>query len=273
MLDVDQDDVTLAVVPLLPDEGPARPDQLFDGPRHEDAFGGASGIRQGPAFTPAEVERIKALVKERLLYAAAGYSAEAAQALEAAPLERYHEVSAHFDHAKMLSKLGRILSADAVAEIKKMSFFDYVREGFGEVYLADEDGVGHEQICIRLVRPGRREDVGSLHRDDWFWAYYNWPVPAGENRTKVWTGICVDAPRNGLMLAPGSHRDTRGYRVEQQAGKIAFVPDFHWREIGLHRFAGAPGAPVLFNYKTLHVGSVNRADTCRVSIETTLMYR
>jgi hypothetical protein len=268
-----QDDVTLAVVPMLAEAAPPPGGSVFDGPRHEDAFGGESGIRRGPSFTPAEVKRIEALVKERLLYAAAGYSQAAADALEATPLERYHDVSVQFDHSKMLSKLGRILSGDAVAEIKQMSFFDYVRDVFGDFYLADEDGVGHEQICIRVVRPNQREDVGSLHRDDWFWSYYNWPVPSGENRTKVWTGICVDAPLNGLMLAPGSHQRPYGYRMVQQEKKIAFEPEFDWRDIGLRRFEGLAGDPVMFNYKTLHVGSVNRAPTCRVSIETTIMYR
>lgn len=266
-------DVTHADPAVLAGIEPLPAPQLLRGARHEDAFGGDDGLRMGPAFSPAEVVRIKALVKEQLLYAAAATSQEAADALDRVELEHYHTVSAQFDHARMLSKMGRILSAEAVGEIKAMSFFAYVREAFGDYYLADEDGVGHEQITLRVVRPGRREDVGSLHRDSWFWDHYGWPVRAGENRAKVWTGICVDAPLNGLMLAPGSHLRDCGHRVDHADGKVAFTPAFDWREIGLRRFDGRPGDPILFNYKTLHVGSLNRAQTCRVSIETTIMYR
>ena len=273
MVTLADEDIILADPPLLDDIAPVPADLLFAGARDERTFGGATGVRQGPSFSTREVARIKALVQERLLYAASAHSQAAADDLERVGLEAYHTVSDRYDHARMLSKLGRILSADAVAEIKHMSFFDYVREAFGPFYLADEDGVGHEQVCIRLVRPGRREDVGSLHRDSWFWDHYGWPVAAGENRTKVWTGICVDAPRNGLMLAPGSHRLDFEHRTELAGGKVQFVPAFDWRDIGLRRFGGRAGDPVLFNYRTLHVGSLNRAETCRVSIETTIMYR
>jgi hypothetical protein len=267
------EDVALAQAPPLLLPAPATASELFQGPRREDMFGGEEGVRRGTRFTEAETLRIKALIKERLLYAASQLSAEAASELEKVDLTQYHTVSERYDHARMLAKSGRILSGEAVEEIKRMSFFDYVREAFGPFYLADEDQVGHEQICIRLVRPQRRSDVGSLHADYWFWEHYGWPVPTGENRTKMWTGIEVDAPRNGLMLAPGSHRSGWGYRTEDQGGKIAFVSEFDWREIGLKRFIGEPGEPVLFNYRTLHIGSLNLAEVCRVSIETTIMYR
>lgn len=273
MLDTIQDDAAWATPPLLDDGDLAPGSALFDGPRHEDRFGGASGLRQGPRFEAAELARLRALIKERLVYAAAAFSREAADAVEGVDLERYHEVSQQFDHSRMLSKLGRVLSGEAAAEIKQMSFFRFVREVFGDFYLADEDGVGHEQVCIRVVRPDKRDDVGSLHRDSWFWDYYNWPVPAGESRTKVWTGVCVEAERNGLLLAPGSHRKPWGHRPSVEGGRVAFIPEFDWKDIGLKRFGGQAGDPILFNYKTLHMGSVNRADVCRVSIETTIMYR
>ncbi len=261
---VDPPFATIEVVP---------PERLLDAHRDERQFGGTSGLRKGPAFSEAELARIKTLVLERLLYAAEAFSPQAAQDLQAVGLEAYHTVSDRMDHARMLSKAGRILSGEAVDEIKRMSFFNYVRDAFGPFKLADEDGVGHEQVCIRLVRPGRREDVGSLHRDSWFWDHYGWPIETGVGRAKVWTGICVDAAKNGLLLAPGSHLASYGHSVEVCGGKVAFVPQFDWRDIGLRRFDGRPGDPVFFNYRTLHVGSLNRAETCRVSIETTILYR
>ena len=166
-------------LPLLEGIDVVPPAELFGGrPPNEQAFGGALGLRKGPAFTADELGRIRDLVKAKLIYSARNLTASAGD-LEDVELENYHLVSDRLDHSKMLCKTGRILGESAVDEIKSMSFFRYVREAFGDFYLSDEDNIGHEQICMRLVRPHRTEDVGSLHRDAWFWEYYKWPVPAG----------------------------------------------------------------------------------------------
>jgi hypothetical protein len=265
-------DVTSFQVPMLDIALAPDPSDLFDGPRCEKNFGGALGLRRGPAFTGAEVARIAALIKDHMLNMAREVSPGAVAGLEAVGLERFHQVEG-YDHPRMLSKRGRILTDAAVQEIKAMSFFDYVRTGFGDFYLADEEDVGHEQITFRLVRPGQSDDVGSLHCDAWFWDAFGTPLPEGVNRTKVWAGIHVQPELNGLRLAPGSHRLAAPHRVDQTGAKAAFTPEFDVADIGLGQFDGAPGDTVLFNYRLLHVGSLNRADACRVSIETTIMYR
>jgi hypothetical protein len=254
--------------PLLP----APVDGLFDGPRNESTFGGARGLARGPAFKASEVARICEIIKAHMLSVAEAVSPAAVPALAATPLERFHGVEG-YDHASMLSKRGRILSDEAVQEMKAMSFFDYVRAAFGDFYLADEEDVGHEQITFRLVRPGRSEDVGSLHRDAWFWDHFGTPLPPGVSRAKVWAPICVEPALNGLRLAPGSHRIDAPYRVDASGRKVKFVPQFDVEAIGLQQFGGEAGEPILFNYKTLHVGSLNRGRHSRVSIETTIMYR
>ncbi len=269
------DDVVTLDVPALEGIEALAPDQLFEGGlRHEEAFGGAAGLRAGPAITESERRRIQDLIQAHLVHTAKAFSASAATEVRAVDLENYHEISDRLDHRQLLSKAGRIMNDEAVQEMKRMSFFDYAREAFGpETYLSDEEGIGHEQVAMRMVRPQRREDVGSLHADAWFWEHYAWAPPAGEHRTKMWMGVCVDAARNGLRLAPGSHRRPSPYRVVIENGKLGFAPDFDMGEIGLGKFLGKPGEPVLFNYRTLHVGSLNTARTTRVSIEITLMYR
>lgn len=256
--------------------GPApAPEALFDGrPRSEEAFGGALGLCRGPALPPDERSRLEALIHEHLVDRARALSRTAAADVRAVALQRYHEVADRLDHRPLLSKRGRIMSAEAVAEIKAMSVFDYARRAFGEeCRLSDEEGVGCEQICLRLVRPDRREDVGTLHADAWFWEHYGWTPPPGVCRAKMWLGVCVDPARNGLLIAPGSHRRRAPYRVTDEGGKVGFAPDFDLRTLDLRRFEGAPGEPILFNYRTLHVGSLNRAETTRVSIEATVLFR
>lgn len=264
-------DPTSFPAPIL-EVGDVRPTTaLFDGPRREVAFGGDTGVCLGPPFTPDEVARIRALIKAHMVATARTVSPDAAPALDAADLENFHKVEG-YDHRRMLSKQGRILSRKAIDEIRSMSFFDYAREAFGPFELADEEGVGYQQITYRLVRPGREEDVGSLHRDAWFWDHYGTTIKPGAQRTKMWTGICTAPGLNGLRLAPGSHRLDAPYQVDQSGLKVAFAPLFDWREIGLAEYQSEAGRPILFNYRTLHVGSLNRADTCRVSIETTFLY-
>jgi hypothetical protein len=266
-------DAVLIEPPVWQPIGPLPPEQVFFGaPRSEQAFGGSAGLLQGPSFTESELDRIRALIKLRLVENAYKMSADVASDIEAVELDNYHEVSDRYDHSRLLSKLGRILPAKSVDEIRQMSFFDYVRDAFGPFYLSDEESIGHEQICFRIVRPNRREDVGSLHRDSWFWDYYDFPVPAGKSRAKVWVPVCGKANLAGLLLAPGSHRKPAPYHTAKPDGKLTFVPDFDIDDVGLERYCGAPGAPVMFNYDTLHVGALNRASSCRVSFEITIMF-
>lgn len=269
------DQVVSMDVPALQGIDPVDPDKLFEGGRRdEEAFGGVTGLRAGPAFQESERRRIQELIQDHMVRTASEFSAEAAREVKAVDLELYHEISDKLDHRQLLSKKGRIMSNEAVQEIKKMSFFDYSRRAFGQdCYLSDEEDIGHEQICLRIVRPNRREDVGSLHADHWFWETFNWAPPSGEHRTKMWMGVVVEPELNGLRLAPGSHRMNAPYKVVEENGKMGFAPDFDMGAIGLSKFTGKPGQPILFNYRTLHVGSFNHAKTTRVSIEITFMYR
>jgi hypothetical protein len=271
---VDCLDAVLAEPPRWQPIGPLQPEEIFFGsPASETAFCGPVGLLQGPAFTGPELTRIRELIKDRLVENARALSPQAAAEIESTDLSQYHTVADKYDHSKLLSKLGRILPKRMVDEIKQMSFFDYARKAFGPFYLSDEEGIGHEQICFRVVRPNRREDVGSLHRDSWFWDYYEFSVPPGVSRAKAWVPVCGTSDLAGLLLAPGSHKGPAPYRTTKVNGKLMFVPDFDVGAIGLQRYCGNPGEPVMFNYDTLHVGSLNRADSCRVSFEITIMFR
>jgi hypothetical protein len=267
-------DAVLIEPPVLQPVGPLPPDGIFFGaPRSEKAFCGEAGLLKGPAFTAEELVTIRALIKQHLVETAHGFSSHAADAIANSELEQYHLISKEVDHSKLLSKKGRILPKDTVDIIKQMSFFDYVEKAMGPFYLSDEEGIGHEQICFRIVRPDRREDVGSLHRDSWFWDYYNFNVPPGIGRGKVWVAVGGEPGLAGLLLAPGSQKIAAPYHTETVNGKLAFVPDFDIDQIGLQRYCGDLGEPVLFNYDTLHVGSLNRAEQCRVSFEVTIMFK
>ena len=273
---LDRLDAVLVEPPHWQPIGPLLPEDIFFGaPASEAAFCGPAGLLQGHSFTAPDLNRIRELIIARIVENAHELSSHAAADIESTDLEQYHTVSDRHDHSKLLSKLGRILPKKMVDEIKQMSFFDYVRKAFGPFYLSDEEGIGHEQICFRIVRPNRRDDVGSLHRDSWFWDYYKFPVPAGISRAKAWVPVCGMPNLAGSLLAPGSHKGAAPYRTTMVNGKLTFVPGFpDVATIGLQRYCGSPGgARDVLNHDTLHVGSLNRADSCRVSFEVTIMFQ
>jgi hypothetical protein len=264
-------DAVLIEPPVAQPLGPVE-DVFFGAPPSERAFCGDAGLLKGPSFTMDEVQKIRDLIKQQLVETAHELSPGLADAVAGAELSQYHLISSDMDHAKLLSKKGRILPKKTVDAIKQMSFFDYVRRTMGPFYLSDEEGVGHEQICFRIVRPNRREDVGSLHRDSWFWDHYSFHRPEGIGRGKVWVAVSGEPGLAGLLLAPGSQKIPAPYRTETVNGKLGFAPDFDVDQIGLQRYCGGLGEPVMFNYDTLHVGSLNRAELCRVSFEITIMF-
>ncbi|MBV8925670.1 MAG: phytanoyl-CoA dioxygenase family protein [Bradyrhizobium sp.] len=265
-------DVALMEPPVLQAQGPLD-DVFFGAPASEQAFCGEAGLLKGPSFNADELLKIRELIKGHLVETAHGQSPRAAAAIAGVELDQYHLISSEIDHAKLLSKQGRILPKRVVDAIKEMSFFDYLRKTMGPYCLSDEEGVGQEQVCFRIVRPERREDVGSLHRDAWFWDHYGFHRPEGVGRGKVWVAVSGDPDRAGLLLAPGSHHKPAPYRTDTVNGKLGFVPDFDIHEIGLQRYCGDLGEPIMFNYNTLHVGSLNRSGRCRVSFEVTVMFK
>ena len=242
-------------------------------PRAETNFGGSAGCLAGPALMPDELSRLHEIVHQRLIYNARNLHGERASDLVAnVPLAQYHTVCDRLNHSKMLTKTGRILRDSDIREIKQMSIFDEFRRAFGSVRLSDEDNIGFEQICMRVARPQRTEDVGFLHCDSWFWRHHEWPLPEGLNRTKVWIGLDVQPELNGLVLCPRSHLKNYDFKVSNLGYKIKFDPDFDTSELTYETFPGRSGQAVVFNYGTLHVGKLNQAAQSRTSIEFTLLY-
>lgn len=265
-------DYTNAILPPLTDIPLASAGNLFPNLRSENGFGESSGLRTVRAFTAAELTRISELIKEHLLNMVSNQPAELRNNLEVLPLERWHEASSSYDHGALLSKRNRVLSAAATREVLSMSPFDHLREVFEDFYLYDEDNFGQEEISFRIVRPERREDVGSLHRDDWFWQSHSLRRPKGMHRVKLWVQITGDPETAGLRLAPNSHRLNVNFEPMEQGTKLIFKSDVDWRKINLRRFTAPLGTPILFNHYTLHVGSLNPGPLSRVSFETTLIF-
>jgi hypothetical protein len=259
-------------VPLLWDIEPVPATALLASGRNELDFGGKNGYLAGPSLTPPEVTRVRELVHQHLHNNALQIAPDIAPALQTTSLEDIHTL-AHFDGVRLLNNQARVLSKAIADEIMGMSLFDYIREAFGDFRLGHDTIPDHENIGFRLVRPDRREDVGCLHRDDWFYRLNTTNLPAGFSRAKVWIPICSTPNLDGLRLIAGSHRYDLPYLPEQRTGKAYFATNIDLDDVPLGVFAGANGSSIFFNYHTLHVGSLNRSRSSRVSIETTILYR
>jgi hypothetical protein len=241
--------------------------------RSEANFGGKLGYGTTKGLSADELAHVKSILHRKVAANAAAIDPEHGKLVESTSVEQYHTIADRIEHARMFSKAGRILSDADVKAIRETSLFDTVRDIFGDYTLSDEEGVGWEQISFRFVRPNVQQDVGFLHKDDWFWQHNNWPVPAGKKRAKCWVGLVVDAGRNGLGLVPESHNGTFDFDAEMMGNKLAFKPRFNPDDLDIVRFPGPAGQPVFFNYHTLHVGSVNKGNLTRVSMEFTILFK
>ena len=123
-------------------------------------------------------------------------------------LENYHLISAKLDHEKTWNKTSRILPPSFAKWFFQSQFSYKLRKVFGEFSVSDEEFLGWPNFYWRLVRPNEKNDVGPLHRDEWFWKLNPELEKNSEvsKRVKVWIAICTEPGLNGLLIEEKSHR-------------------------------------------------------------------
>lgn len=230
----------------------------------------APGFATGLRLNDEDLLRVKEVIKRHLADQLRQVGPDEVPRFMDTPLEAYHTISHLLPHNDLLTRTARILPQWAVDEIRRTSLIRDLEKELGRFDISDEEGIGRESISIRLVRPGMETDVGSLHADHWFWELYNFKLPEGKQRIKVWTAICCEPGKGGLLLAPQSHARSWKYTTFTRAGmlKPLLDPD---QSPALELFESEPGDAVAFNYKLLHGGAVTRGTITRVSMEFTIL--
>lgn len=251
------------------DTGAIFPKNLFK----ENEFGGETGIVKGKKFSVSEIQEIKDLISEHLANIIKAQSPFIASEFINRGLQNYHLSIDDLIHSKCLAKSARTLPENSCKKIQQMSFFNYLNELIGNFHLADEEGVGHQQITFRITRPNKKEDVGSMHRDSWFWEQHGFKVAQDHGRFKCWTQIEGEPRKSGLILMPGSHREQLDYTVQKNNNKLSFAIGSKYDETRLRQYCESLGSPVMFNHDVLHGGSVNHGQYCRVSFELTIVFK
>jgi hypothetical protein len=235
-----------------------------------DRIKGSPGFATGLRLADSDLVRVKDVVKRHMAEQLNRAAPDQVDRLLSTPLEYYHTIAHLFPHGELLTRTARILPQWAVDEIRTTSLIRRLESEVGPFEISDEEKSGRESISIRVVRPGMENDVGSLHADEWFWDLYKFELPERRQRIKVWTAICCEPGKSGLLLSPESHARKWKYSTLTRVGMLKPLLD---REESppLELFNSNPGDAVAFNYKLLHGGAVTRGTTTRVSMEFTIL--
>lgn len=228
------------------------------------------GFATGVKLSPGDLERVRGVLVRHLADQLKRVAPEKVDELLRTPLELYHTISDHLPHTELLTRTQRILPQWAVDEIRQTSLIKDLEAQFGNFEISDEEGMSREGISIRVVRPDVEGDVGSLHTDDWFWKLYNFKIPEGKQRIKVWAAICCEPGKSGLLLSPNSHIKEWRYTTFSRSGMLKPLLDPSEKP-RVELFNSQPGDAVVFNYRLLHGGAVTRGSITRVSLEFTIL--
>ena len=249
-------------------------DSYFNsGVRNEKMFGLKDGFIPSGTLAEAELEILNEKLKNYFCEIANDFSPTLSNDVEKNGLLNLHHIIDDDIHLKLLNKQNRILPTSIVEFLKTTSFFKEMENVFGKYYLADEEEIGREQICFRIVRPSKKTDIGSWHKDSWFWNQYKFKKPVDVGRVKGWSQIGGSPELSGLSFVPKTHLKKIEYDTKHEDGKLSFVPDSSVDFAEKVTFSGLLGQFVLFNYDILHVGAPNLSESCRISIETTFCFK
>lgn len=184
-------------------------------------------------------------------------------------LYEYHKYCKNDElHATSWGKHKRILHKNSINKIKKTEIFFHLKNIFGDFKISDEENLGYENFIFRLVRPLKKNDIGPVHADYWFWDLNNYKkINKNEYRVKIWIPIYCKG-ENGLVLIPGSHKKKHKYnfKIINNVKKPIFST-----ELKIKKFDFSNKNIAIFHDKLLHGGKINESKSTRVSLEFTII--
>jgi hypothetical protein len=193
---------------------------------------------------------------------------------EVDPLSAYHKLGARPEHGATWIKTNRLLSEQDAEWFENTDSIKGLRKTLSAVGISDEEQIGRSNYYWRLTRPSVGEDVGPVHRDEWFWLLNNdfGHDLTGLKRVKVWIAIQTEQGMNGLLVQPGSHKREDLLWEGRLAGSIRKpVIKTVLDPSSMILLPTPPGYGVIFHDKLLHGGALNQSKHCRCSIEFTLL--
>lgn len=184
-------------------------------------------------------------------------------------IENYHKLKISDSlHKKIFTRENRTVSKHFINFIKKTSVFNKISKEFNFIKFSKKVIYNKFDVFWRIVRP-LKNDVGDIHADEWFWSVNNWKVPKGYECLKFWI-MLSDNLNYGLSIIPASHKINFPYKkiFKDKIYKPQLVKKINFKE---KKLITKFGTCIIFNYKLLHRGLMNKSTTSRVSIEFTLL--
>jgi hypothetical protein len=220
-------------------------------------------------YTVVNAEKLRAAVLAALSDHVTGFSSTNGSIGTENPIDFIFK-----NHSRFQSKRSRLFSAENAGLIVSEMLRVLVEQGIDEcVEVSDEEGLGHPNVYFRAVRPRHSEDVGSLHKDKWFWDLGHGATPRDRIRAKCWIPILQDIDACGLAIVPGSHRTNFDYssRTEESTGKLKPVFDCRLVEKQVIPAPVRIGEAIVFHDELLHGGVATSHE--RISAEMTLLFK
>ena len=153
--------------------------------------------------------------------------------------------------------------------MEKLNLFKNLKEIFPDLQVTDEENIGYGNFYWRLVRPFPNKDVGTMHKDKWFWDLGTGKMDISKfKRYKLWISI-LGENKLGFKFVPGSVDLNLQYEYKLADGKKPVFNERSLEKSQINSLTGDNGTYIIFNDELLHGGEILKNNFPRVSIECT----
>lgn len=186
-------------------------------------------------------------------------------ALKKIKLENYHKISNIIDHRTLIMKKNRLIKPEDISKIKRLNFYRRLKKIIPGFKILNIENIYKEEIDFRIVRPGKN-DMGPLHRDEWFWSLNNLKIKKNCTRLNIWIPIICERGKNGLRYVHKSHLENHKIGSTQKRYDGILKPGPIKKNLNISKFKSDPGECFIFNDKLIHGGLPGGVKT-RVSMQ------
>lgn len=189
-------------------------------------------------------------------------------------LDNYLTHAKNTDHASLFNKLNRMLPEESVKIIEhETELFSSLRDIFPELIITDEENLGYSNIYWRLVRPLPYKDVGSMHKDKWFWDLNKRKIDKKFQRFKLWVSLINETEKLGFKYVDGSADIDFKFKSEKKEVERPIIDEEMLKRFKTTSLAGSKGDFIIFHDEILHGGELLDGKKCRLSAEFTFLVK
>ena len=188
-------------------------------------------------------------------------------------LKNYESLSKLISHERIWTKVNRMLDKKTSEIFIKSEYYESLKRQLNVIEISDEENLGYPNLYWRIVRTKKNEDIGPLHRDEWFWLINPSSIKQFDHkRIKVWIPIIIEPNLNGLIVVPYSQKDNEIKWETFQRG-MAYKPRLinQINDEDKKLLPTKEKDTVIFHDKLIHGGAKNNGSFPRVSLEFTLL--